>query len=176
MKKILFYPLWKVDGLEKKLHDYELEGWRVKSVSYSYIFEFIKAKPKNTDYIVTYDMARDRTACMYEYEQRLLVEHSANIVETRFTGYDLFRITGENRDYGKLKNYRKAYFKHVLLQYMLIAFVVLVLGLLLILASVLQQDFGLRFILSCIYTFIAAIIFSYRLYGYIKQKMNCRTD
>ena len=110
MKKFLFYSLWRAEKLEERLRRFEAEGWPVHHVTCSCFFEFVKTKPKDTAYILLYDMPRDRTAGMYEYEHKLLSECAANAISTRFTGYDLFRITGENRRFDELKTYRKKYF------------------------------------------------------------------
>lgn len=73
----MYYPLWQVDELEKFLHQMELKGFRLTSVDYSCIYNFAKGKAKDSDYIITYDMAKYRTPCMYEYEHILLSEYSA---------------------------------------------------------------------------------------------------
>ena len=176
MKKTLFYPLWKADELENRLHSFELEGWRLKSITYSCVFNFVKSKPKNSDYIITYDMAKDRTQCMYEYEQMLLTDHSANKIQTKFTAFDVFRVTGKNREYNDLKNYRRSYFKHVLFQHMLISAIFLIIGICLIFAAILQQASGSVILLTCIYIFISALNFSYRMYGYIKQVLKDKAN
>ncbi|MEG1719432.1 MAG: hypothetical protein RR306_03810 [Clostridia bacterium] len=128
MKKILFYPLWKAEELENRLHNFELNGWRLKGVTYSYVFDFVKSSAKNSNYIITYDMAKDNSPCMYEYEQKLLTDYSANMIQTKFTGFDIFRVTGDKRAFDDLKNYRRNYFKHVLFQYMLISAIFFITG------------------------------------------------
>lgn len=174
MKKVLLYPLWRVDELENKLRQFELAGWRVKRITLSCVYEFAKAKSQDSDYIVTYDMAKDFRPDMYEYEQKLLSDYSANIIASRFPGYNVYRITGENREFNDLKNYRRSYFKHVLFQYMLIASAFFMIGLMLCLATFFQKVSGLTIAFVYIYTFVSLVVFIYRIYGFIKQRSKCK--
>lgn len=174
MKKFLFYPLWKVDELERRLHCFELEGWRVSHITCSYFFDFVEAKPKDAEYVLLYDMPRDRTAGMYEYEHKLLSEHAANAIGSSFTGYDLFRITSENRRFDSLKKYRRKYFRYVLRQRVCISFGFFALSLCLLLVAILQQEPGIYFIPVCICVFFAFVLFTYTVYGYLKQVLNCK--
>lgn len=109
-----------INELEDFLSNAELDGWRLSSIKFSCLFYFQKCKVKDTEYVVTYNMAKDRTPCMYEYEQQLLSDYCDNRIATKATGYSVFRITGKKRDFNDLKNYRNEYLKHVLFQYMLI--------------------------------------------------------
>lgn len=174
MKKFLFYSLWRAEKLEERLRRFEAEGWRVHLVTCSCFFEFVKTKPKDTAYTLLYDMPRDRTAGMYEYEHKLLSECAANAISTCFTGYDLLRITGENRRFDDLKTYRKKYFRHVLRQRVCISFGFFVLSLCLLLATLLQQTSCIYFIPSCTCVFLTFALFAYTVYGYCRQVINCR--
>lgn len=170
----MFYPLWKTDELENRLRNFELNGWRLKSITCSYIFDFVKSKPKNSCYILTYNMANDNTLCMYDYEQVLLTDYSANKIETEFTGFNVFRVTVDKPDFGDLKNFRKGYFKHVLFQYMLISAIFLIIGIGLLFAAIFQQSSRAVVLLTCMYTLISALYFTYRVYGYINQAHRVR--
>lgn len=172
----MFYPLWKVDKLEEELHKFELNGWRLNSILLSCVFKFVKSKQKDSDYIITYNMAKDFVPDMFEYEQMLLADYSANKIKKKSTGFNAFRVTGNNRDSDELKNYRNNYIKHVLFQYMLISAVFLLLGILILLAAILQQEHGITIILSSAYTSISALCFLYRLLGYIKQAIKNKSN
>lgn len=169
MKRVLFFPLWKVEKLENILHQCEFDGWRLKNVRCSCLFDFSATESKDVDYILTYNMTRDGTPCMYEYERKLLSEYSANKVETKFTGYNLYRIVGRNRDFTDLKKYRKKYFRHVLFQQMLISFVFFAISSLILLATILQNVQNVCRVFAGVFVFIAGILFLYRAYGYIRQ-------
>ena len=175
MKKFGLYPLWRVDEFESFLNKQELEGWRLNSIKYSCIFDFTLCKSKCSDYIVTYNMAKDRTPCMYQYELELLSLYSANKVPSKATGYSVFRVTGKNRDFSSLKSYRKKYFKHVLFQYLLISTFFLFLGLLMLLASILQKVSGIALALTICYVLLSLAIFLYRTHGYISYIKTCNT-
>lgn len=169
MKKIIYYPLWKIEKLEKKLNDLEVAGWRLKSVQYSLVFNFEKSKSKCANYIITYNLAKDNTPSMFEYERILLSKYSANKIFSKGTGYNFFRITGEKREFESLKNYRNNYIKHVLFHYTLISLFFLITAIFLIIASIFQKQSQCTLITIYIYTFITFIVFLYRIYGYIIQ-------
>jgi len=173
MKKLKYYPLWRINELEDFLSKSELEGWRLSCIKFSFIFYFVKCKSKDSDYVITYNMAKDRTPCMYQYERELLSNYCANKIDSKATGYSVFRVTGKNRDFNDLKHYRNEYFKHVIFQYMLISLIFLITGLFLLIASIYQNlsEYGLITIFS--YFFFTLDLFIYRIYGYIKQVKVC---
>lgn len=167
MKKFKIYPLWKADELENFLKQQERDGWRLSSINCSCIFDFAPCKPKDADYIVTYDMAKDTAAGMYQCKRDLLSEYSANEIPSKKTGYSVFRVTGKNRDFADLKTYRKSYFKHVLFQYLLIYGLFPLIGLFMLLASILQKSLVDMRIFSVVFVLILLALFLYRVYGYI---------
>lgn len=175
MRIFKYYPLWKINELEDFLSRSETEGWRLSGIKYSYFFYFDKCKSKNTDYVITYNMAKDRTPCMYQFEQQLLSDYCANKIATKSTGYSVFRITGQKRDFNDLKNYRNEYLKHVLFQYMLISLIFLITGLILIIASILQNSSVYVLITTFIYLLFTLAVFIYRVYGYIMHSKICKT-
>lgn len=106
---------------------------------------------------------------MYEYEHKLLSEHSANKIPTGFCGIDVYRVTGSNRDFDELKAYRKEYFTHVIFQRMLISIVFFILALFLFFTSYKDKDlFALK--ISSVFLIISILVFGYRVYTYIKIK------
>lgn len=169
MKKLLFCSLCDVEKTERILHNYELNGWRLKNVKFSLLFEFVESKPKDVEYIITYDITNDNRKTMYEYEHKLLSEHSANEIPTEFCGIYVYRVTGSNRDFDELKAYRKKYFTHVIFQRMLISIVFFILALFLLFTSYKVKDlFVLK--ISSIFLTISILVFGYRVYTYIKIK------
>lgn len=173
MRMFKYYPLWKINELEDFLSKSELEGWRLSNIEFSYLFYFEKCKAKDAEYVVTYNMAKDRTPCMYEYEQQLLSDYCANRIATKATGYSVFRITGKKRDFNDLKNYRNEYLKHVLFQYMLISMIFLITGLILMIASIYQNSSTYVLITALVYFLFTLALFVYRIYGYVKQMKIC---
>ena len=168
MKKLFFSPLWKTDKIEKILHDFELSGWRLTNISYSFVYEFVEATPKNAEYIITYNMAKDKTAGMYDYEYLLLSKCSADKIQTKFSGINIYRITTAECDFSELKKYRNGYFKHIMFQYMLISFLFFLSSVFLFWAALFEKA-TTPFVLSAIiYTSISTIFFVYRIYGYLK--------
>ncbi len=171
MKKLLFCPLWNLHKLEKRLHEFELAGWRLQSVKYSCFYYFSKSVPKDAEYIVIYSMANDNNLKMHEYRQQLLSEYSANEISTVHTKYNIFRITGENRNFNELFEYRTGYFKHVYFQYFMTAFVLFaVLLITVILAMKNSGIISFKSILLLVCLIVCFGFAAYFLYGYIKQR------
>lgn len=176
MRKFKYYPLWKINALEDFLSKSEFEGWRLSCIKYSCIFHFVKCKSKNSDYVVTYNMAKDNTAGMYQYEQELMKDYCADKIAAKATGYSVFRITGQNRDFKDLKQYRNKYFKHVTFQYMLISLIFLITGLMLMIASIHHSLPVYGQVAAGSYLFLTLALFIYRIYGYVKQSKLCNAD
>ena len=176
MRKFKYYPLWKINDLEDFLSKSELKGWRLSCIKFSCVFYFVKCTSKDSDYIITYNMAKDHTSGMYRYEQELLSNYCANKIATKATGYSVFRITGQNRDFKDLKYYRKKYLRHVMFQYMLISLFFLITGLMLLIASIYQNLLGHRFIIAFSYFSCTLTLCIYRIYGYVKQIKICNSD
>lgn len=176
MKKFKYYPLWKVHELENFLSSSELQGRRLTCIKFSCIFYFVECKPKDSSYVITYDMPKDNTPCMYQYEQKLLSDYCANKIDTKATGYSVFRITGENRNFEDLKDYRKKYLKHVMFQYMVISLIFLITGLLMLAASIYQNLSGYGSMATFIYFLFTLALFVYRVNGYIKQIKVCNSS
>lgn len=171
MKKLLFCPLWNLHKLEKRLHEFELAGWRLQSVKYSCFYYFSKSVPKDAEYIVIYSMANDNNLKMHEYRQQLLSEYSANEISTVHTKYNIFRITGENRNFNELFEYRTGYFKHVYFQYFMTAFVLF--AVLLITVILAMKNLGIISFKSILLLVCLIVCFgfaAYFLYGCIKQR------
>lgn len=51
MWKVFLYHQWQYEKAEKFLMDMESEGYRLKRIRFSFLFEFAKASPKNVRYI-----------------------------------------------------------------------------------------------------------------------------
>ena len=66
MKRIILFPIWKVDELEKKLCEFEKKGYRVTNIKYSYIFLFNEVKANESDYFISYAAYRDESMIAFE--------------------------------------------------------------------------------------------------------------
>ena len=180
IKKFIFFPIWKIDKLENKLNEMEKQGYRLDYIKYSYWFYFKKTNPQNSNYIITYDMAKDNRPGMYEYRHQLLSEYSANKILTKYTKFNIFRVTGQNKNFKKLITYRDKYFQHVYFQYFIASFImfsILFPLIIIVLHNLEIISFELVFIIICF--IICFIIMIYNLYGYIKQKqkiIKCEKD
>lgn len=175
IKKFIFFPIWKIDKLENKLNEMEKQGYRLDYIKYSYWFYFKKTNPQNSNYIITYDMAKDNRPGMYEYRHQLLSEYSANKILTKYTKFNIFRVTGQNRNFRKLITYRDKYFQHVYFQYFIASFIMFsILFPLIIIVLHNLEIISFKLVFIIIYFIICFIIMIYNLYGYIKQKQKVK--
>lgn len=174
MRKIIYFPLWKIDEMEYFLGQMELSGWRLSKVEYSLIFDFVKSSKKNSDYVVTYNMSRDFVPTMYEYEQELLSVYLANKIPANKTLFNVFRVTSDDRNFDCIKKYRNAYVKHVLFQYLLISLIFLFVSSFVFVASLMcKNTIAIISCLSFVCFFLSLLGVIYMAYGFIKQKLKC---
>lgn len=175
IKKFMFFPLWKVDELENELNKLECQGWRLVKIKFM-LFYFVKSNSKDTAYIVTYNMHNDFKPNMYEYEHMLLSEYYADKISSGNISYSIFRITGKNRDFKDLIEYRNKYFQHILFQYIIGLFVLLLFFLALIIVPIVFH--GITILCDIIFTLFCEIILLlltiYCIYGYIKQRKKAK--
>lgn len=180
MKKFMFFPLWKINKLENKLNEMEKQGYRLDYIKYAYWFYFKESKSKNSDYIITYTMPKDNHSGMYEYGYELLSEYSANEIKSTQTIYNVYRITGENRDFKDLIAYRDKYFQRVYFQYMIISLFFLLISIVPMILSLIfdgaiitddVNSFALdEFVFLMIMGVVSLLFAIYYFYGYIQQK------
>ncbi len=172
MKKFIFFPLWKIDKLENKLNEMEKRGYRLDYIKYAYWFYFKESKPKDSDYIITYTMYNDNHPGMYECGHQLLSEYSANEIQTIQTKYNVYRITGENRDFKNLIAYRDKYFQCVYFKNMLGVLLLLLIVLIPIIIGIIFNGITISdgMILILIEEIVLLMLAIYYFYGYIKQK------
>ncbi len=94
MKKHIFYPIWKLEEVERQLSDMERQGWRLHKLLGLYGFEFVSAQPKETQYFITYFICRGPRMRDLEYD--IKSEFNANPISNVFHSMrqiEVFRIT-----------------------------------------------------------------------------------
>ena len=94
MKKRIFYPIWKLEEVERQLSDMERQGWRLHKLLGLYGFEFVSAQPKEVQYFITYSICRGPR--MWDLEHDIKSKFNANPISNVFhpmRQIEIFRIT-----------------------------------------------------------------------------------
>lgn len=94
MRKRIFFPIWDMEKMETKLEEMEQQGWRLDDLFGMHGFEFTSAQPKQTQYILTYQITRG--PWMYDLEYEIKSKLNANIIGKEFhvmRQIKVFRIT-----------------------------------------------------------------------------------
>lgn len=173
MKKFIFTSLWNFEKIEKMLSEKEKQGYRLTKVKFSHWYYFTESKSKDVNYIFTYDRER-KNGLNFDYN--LLAEHHANEIETSFSHFNIYRNIEAEENLNFLKDTRTDYIKYVLLQNAIISlFLFLVLAGGILAGKILGQE--VTFVKEAICIIILSIIFLlaiYFIYGYLKQRKNCK--
>ncbi len=171
-KKFIYFPLWKIDELEKTLEEMEKQGYRTVYVKNSYWFYFKKSRPKEVSYFLSYISPRGQNMMSCDYA--ISSNHKGHPVNNKSSYYKLFRTTELKSELVLLYGIRDDFIKHVFLQKIFISlFMLLLLSLVTFAGIMTTKNFTtlniveIAFVLLCI---TLCLFFSvYYLYGYLKQ-------
>lgn len=116
-----FAPIWKCEEIESELEQLENDGWRLNKISGFRKFQFTRSQPKTTKYFFTCSFIKE--SGMMQTEQVLKSQCKATKISGNFI--ELLKITSVYRitraeDLLQRKVYRNIYFRHLVLQYILI--------------------------------------------------------
>ena len=112
MWKVILYPIWKYEYVEKKLSEYEKDGLRLQKVFFCYLFYFCPSNPKETVYFFSYTLPKEWGMLEASYE--LSRYYGANIVNAKFSGIDIYRMINRGQNLAEFYQVRDFYLKHVL--------------------------------------------------------------
>lgn len=164
MKKIIPFPVWRIEELEKKLEEYEEKGYRVKKTRCLFLFDFEKTTPKRTDCFIPYSVSKN-----FDGHKNMIRGSKA---DSRFCNFTVIR-TGEDKEkLSFIRSARMDYVKSVIRTRMFFA-----LGLLLLLVFALFMDMNhmtevkLNFYIAFIS--VSFIFLCYYFYGFIIQTKKC---
>jgi len=172
MKRFIFFPLWKIEKLEKTLEEMERQGYRTTYVKYSYWFYFKESMSKETSYFLSYTSPRGQSMSSCDYA--ILSEHKGHPVNHKSCYYELFRTTESKGELDLLYGIRADFIKHILSQKIFISLFMLLiisaLGFARIMANKGVVTGNLAEIIYLSLFFAVCLFFSvYYIYGYIKQ-------
>ena len=168
MKRIILFPIWNVDELEKKLCEFEKKGYRVTNIKYSYIFLFNEVKANESDYFISYAAYRDES--MIACERYV----NGNKVQTNLSYYSLYRIDGNKDIIQFIRGARMDYIKAVIRTKLLFFFVFFLLLLIFLILNIDKMTCN-QLIFDSVFLLIFLLFTAYYLFGYIKQIKKCKT-
>ena len=143
MKKFFFFPLWKVEKIEKALSNMEQNGWRLDRISFFNCFHFVESPPKKTSYFFTYKLIKENG--MADIEHFLKSKLGANPVNGAPTAIlhsvYVYRIASD-ADLEKLWFYRNIYLQHLVGQQILLGLFLPILSILLLIIQLITSGIG----------------------------------
>ena len=166
IKKHIFFSLWEVEVLEKKLNEMEQNGYRVVYVKFPYCFFFQRSTPKEMNYFLSYKSFRGPSmgACDYALQSR----HNATNIKSKMCFFDLYRTKEQKENLSLLYEVRMDYIKRILLEKSITSFVLTIIFASLFLLSQMEVWFAVAL------TIVFALFTVYYTFGYIKQKIKCK--
>ena len=176
MKKFFFFPLWKIEEIEKELSKLELNGWRLDRLSAFNCFHFVESSPKHTSYFFTYKLIKENG--MADIEHFLKSKHGANPVQGTPTASILHTVyvyrMDSSADLEKPRFYRNIYLQHLVSQKILLGLFFPVLSTLLLIFQLLTSGKGTEDISSWIFigliNLLSLAYCGYQLWGLYRLK------
>lgn len=172
MKKFVFFPLWKIENVEKYLESMEEKGYRLEKIRHSYCFYFKESTPKQMCYFLSYKSFRGISMGHCDYA--LLSEHSANPVKSNWCFYTMYRTKEHKENLSLLYEVRLDYIKMKLLEKALTSLFLTILFATLVFAAIITK---LSCNEICLFSPIIGICVYLTIYyfcGYFKQKNKCK--
>lgn len=172
MRKFIFFPLWKIEDIEKYLESMEQNGYRLEKIKFSYWFCFTKSTSKQMCYFLSYKSFRG--SGMGHYDYALLSKHGANPVESKWCFYTMYRTKDYKENMSLLYESRLDYIKTKLLENALTSLFLIVLFSVIFLFAVVNQSGHSAILVFCPIMGICVFLTIYYFYGYFKQKIKSK--
>ena len=113
MRKFVCFPILNIEDTENFLVDMEKQGYRLNEIKFSRLFYFVKSKPKDAKYLIKYRFPRDFPIELNAWEEKFKVKYKALEITTKFTKFDVLRITSNKKIDDDFFECRKKYLKSV---------------------------------------------------------------
>lgn len=172
MKEFVFFPLWKIEDVEKYLESMEQKGYRLEKIKHSYYFHFKESKPKQMCYFLSYKSFRGSSMGHCDYA--LLSKHSANPIKSKWCFYEMYRTKEHKENLSLLYAVRADYIKTKLLENALASLFLTILFVASATAAIITQ---LSYKELCLFSPIigtGVLLTIYCFYGYFKQRKKCK--
>jgi len=166
IKKYIFFPLWKIEVLEKKLSEMEQKGYRLENIKFSYCFFFKKSTPKEMNYFLSYKSFRGQSMSYADYA--LESRHYANLIKSKMCFFNLYRTKEQKEKLSLLYEARLDYIKRILLEKALTSFFITIIFTNLFFLSLMKAWLAIALAV------ISACLTTYYMIGYNKQKIKCK--
>lgn len=172
MKKFVFFPLWRIEDVEKCLESMEQKGYRLEKIKHSYCFYFKESIPKQMCYFLSYKSFRGSSMGHCDYA--LLSKHSANPIKSKLCFYTMYRTKEPKENLSFLYEVRLDYIKTKLLEKALTSLFLTILFVTVVLAAIITKSSYKEICLFSPIIGICVYLTIYYFYGYFKQKNKCK--
>lgn len=172
MKKFVFFPLWKIEDIEKYLESMEQKGYRLEKIKHSYCFYFKESIPKRMCYFLSYKSFRGGSMGHCDYS--LLSKHSANPVKSEWCFYTMYRTKERKENLSLFYGVRSDYIKTKLLERALTSLFLTILFAAVVLAAIITKSNYKEICLFSSIIGVSVYLTIYYFYGYVKQKNKCK--
>ena len=172
MKKFVFFPLWRIEDVEKHLESMEQKGYRLEKIKHSYWFYFKESTSKQMCYFLSYKSFRGSSMGNCDYA--LLSKHSANPIKSKWCFYTMYRTKEYEENLSLLYEVRLDYIKTKLLEKALTSLFLTILFVIIILAAIITKSSYKEIYLFSLIIGMCVYLTVYYFYGYFKQKNKCK--
>ena len=172
MKKFIFFPLWKIEKIEKYLKDMELHGYRLDCIKYSYIFYFKESTPKEMCYFLSYKSFIGTSMGSWDYA--MVTNHRANQIRSKMCFFKMYRTKKKSEKILLLYETRLDYIKAILLEKALMELsLFIIFSILFTISTITQPENSDSWIIG-IFVMICLCFTAYHFLGFFKQKNKCK--
>ena len=172
MKVFKYFPLWKIDDIERFLESMEQKGYRLEKIKYSYFFHFKKSSPKQMNYFISCKSFRGQSMGHCDYA--LLSKHRAHPIESAMCFYTMYRTKECKENLSLLYEVRMDYIRANLFERFLTALFLTILFSISPVASIIFQSNCQGIWLFGAMIGICVCFAIYYFYGYLKQRKKCK--
>lgn len=172
MKKFIFFPLWRIEDIEKYLESMEQKGCRLEKIKHSYCFYFEESTPKQMVYFLSYKSFRGSSMGHCDYA--LSSKHSANPIKSKWCFYTMYRTKEYKENLSLFYEVRLDYIKTKLLEKALTSLFLTILFVTIILAAIIIKSSYKEIYLFSLIIGMCVYLTVYYFYGYFKQKNKCK--
>ena len=172
MKVFKYFPLWKIDDIERFLESMEQKGYRLEKIKHSYFFYFKKSSPKQMNYFISCKSFRGQSMGHCDYA--LLSKHRAHPIESAMCFYTMYRTKECKENLSLLYEVRLEYIKASLFENFLTALFLAIFFSIPLFASLIFQSNNQRIWFFGVIIGICVCFAIYYFYGYLKQRKKCK--
>ena len=172
MKIFKYFPLWKIEDIERFLESMEQQGYRLEKIKYSYFFHFKKSSPKQMNYFISDKSFRGKSMGNCDYA--LLSRYRAHPIESTMCFYNMYRTKECKENLSLLYEVRMDYIRANLFERFLTALFLAIFFSILLFASIIFQSNNQGLWIFGVIIGICVCLTIYYFCGYLKQINKCK--